>query len=406
MRLHTSINLRASPPACCNSGTLTEARNHTIVVYNDFNLDGVLGDVMGRNRQYSDYANADTEWAAYQNAVSAGFALLQGNPDHTKMFANVNAPDGSENAYYTAVQNIEDAIAALDAKAVTDTAKLAALETVVDTYRDVDPDDYKLYTYDRFEDAYDRAANIVNSQVAPEGEEAAFVAPAVAEFDIVYAKAQLELWGGRLLKKAPVKTYLAEALSAANGLVEANYTPESWAAFKAARDTATTVNGDTSATLLQTTINDARIDLLKAQYDLVTASVTYVTAKVDTVIIDNTNNYILGVAAKNRNILNYIVVADGYTVNPQTTTSYIATGTTFEIKDSEGSTVATYTAVVYGDINCDGQVESADQEILYVYLTDDSSVITSGSIEYVAADVDNNGSVTEADYEQLFGPLE
>lgn len=407
MRLHTSINLRASPPAY-NSGTLTEARNHTIVVYNDFNLDGVLGDVMGRNRQYSDYANADTEWAAYQNAVSAGFALLQGNPDHTKMFANVNAPDGSENAYYTAVQNIEAAIAALDAKAVTDTAKLATLETVVDTYRDVDPDDYVLFTYDRFEDAYDRAANIVNSQVAPEGEEATFVAPAVAEFDIVYAKAQLELWGGRLLKKVPVKTYLAEALSVANGLVEANYTAESWAAFKAARDTAITVNSDNSATLLQTTINDARIDLLKAQYDLVTVSVTYITAKVNTVTIDNTNNYILGVDAEKYNILDYITVADGYTVNPQTTTPlYISTGTTFVIKNSESNNdVATYTAVVYGDISGDGQIDSDDQETLYTYLSGDSSVITSGTAQYVAADIDKNGSVTVEDYEDLFGPFE
>ena len=407
MQLHTSINLRASPPAY-NSGTLTEARNHTIVVYNDFNLDGVLGDVMGRNRQYSDYANADTEWAAYQNAVSAGFALLQGNPDHTKMFANVNAPDGSENAYYTAVQNIEAAIAALDAKAVTDTAKLATLETVVDTYRDVDPDDYVLFTYDRFEDAYDRAANIVNSQVAPEGEEATFVAPAVAEFDIVYAKAQLELWGGRLLKKVPVKTYLAEALSVANGLVEANYTAESWAAFKAARDTAITVNSDNSATLLQTTINDARIDLLKAQYDLVTVSVTYITAKVNTVTIDNTNNYILGVDAEKYNILDYIAVADGYTVNPQTTTPlYISTGTTFVIKNSESNNdVATYTAVVYGDISGDGQIDSDDQETLYTYLSGDSSVITSGTAQYVAADIDKNGSVTVEDYEDLFGPFE
>lgn len=379
-----------------NSGTLTEARNHTIVVYNDFNLDGVLGDVMGRNRQYSDYANADAEWAAYQNAVSAGFALLQGNPDHTKMFANVNAPDGSENAYYAAVQNIEAAIAALDAKAITDTAKVAALEAVVDTYRDVDSDDYVLFTYDRFEDAYDRAAGLVDSQVAPEGEEETFVAPALAEFDLVYAKAQLELWGGRLLKKAPVKTHLNNALTVANQKNEADYTPESWAAFKAARDTATTVNGDTSATLLQTTINDARINLLKAQYDLVEASVTYITAKVDSVTIDNTNNYILGVAKEKNNILDYIVVADGYTVNPQTTTSFIATGTTFEIQNSEGMTVATYTAVVYGDVDGDGKITTNDTWTIEDHI-DNYALIESGSLAFVAADVNGDGEITSAD---------
>lgn len=380
-----------------NSGTLTSARNHTIVVYNDFNLDGVLGDVMDENRQYSDYANADTEWAAYQNAVSAGFALLQGNPDHTKMFANVSAPDGSENAYYTAVQNIETAIVALDAKAVTDTAKLAALETVVNTYKDVDSDDYVLFTYDRFEDAYDRAAGLVNSQVAPEGD-TTFVAPALAEFDLVYAKAQLELWGGRLLKKTPVKTHLNNALTVANAKVEADYTPESWAAFKAARDTATTVNSDTSATLLQTTINDARINLLKAQYDLVAASVapeSYITGK-GSVEIDDTNNYILGVAAEKNNILDYITVADGYTVNPQTTTSYIATGTQFAIKDSELNTVATYTAIVYGDVDCDGEITTNDTWTIQDHI-DAYTLIESGSLAFVAADVNGDGEITNAD---------
>ena len=393
-----------------NSGTLSEGRSHTIVVYDDFNLDGVLGDVMDENRQYSDYANADTEWAAYQNAVSAGYALLQGNPDHTAMFTDVNAElEGTQNAYYTAVQNIEAAIAALDAKAVTDTAKLTALETVVNTYKDVDPDDYKLYTYDRFEDAYDRAANLVNSQVAPEGEETTFVAPALAEFDLVYAKEQLELWGGRLLKKAPVKTHLNNALTIANQKNEADYTPESWAAFKAARDTATTVNGDTSATLLQTTINDARINLLKTQYDLVAASVTptiYITSKVSTVTIDETNNRILGVPVNANDINEYInVVATGYTATSNNS-GLIGTGTVVTISNSETNDSVAYTVVVYGDINGDGAIDEQDDEILYGYLTDDSSVITVGTAQYVAADYDKNGSVTEADYEQLFGPLE
>lgn len=383
-----------------NSGTLTEARNHTIVVYNDFNLDGVLGDVMGRNRQYSDYANADTEWAAYQNAVSAGFALLQGNPDHTKMFANVNAPDGSENAYYTAVQNIEAAIAALDAKAVTDTAKLAALETVVNTYNNVDPDDYVLFTYDRFEDAYDRAANIVNSQVAPEGEEDTFVAPAVAEFDIVYAKAQLELWGGRLLKKAPIKTHLNNALSVANQKNEADYTPESWAAFKAARDTATTVNGDTSATLLQTTINDARIDLLKAQYDLVTASATpttYITSKVSTVTIDETNDRILGVSKLTENIASAIDVASGYELVCNNTTTYIGTGTVVSVMNSERTeTYATYTVIVYGDIDGNGIIDTEDTFAVEDHIAEDP-VIAAGSPAFIAADIDKDGDVDNAD---------
>lgn len=348
---------------------------------------------MGRNRQYSDYANADTEWAAYQNAVSAGFALLQGNPDHTKMFANVNAPDGSENAYYTAVQNIEAAIAALDAKAVTDTAKLAALETVVNTYNNVDPDDYKLYTYDRFEDAYDRAANIVNSQVAPEGEEATFVAPAVAEFDIVYAKAQLELWGGRLLKKVPVKTYLAEALSVANGLVEANYTSESWAAFKVARDTATTVNGDTSATLLQTTINDARIELLKKQYDLVEVSAPLYLTPVTSAVI--TDSYIYIIVGNTTSITAHVTADAGYDVYCSTTN--VGTGSVVTVEDTDMNIVATYTVILYGDINGDGEIGgTADLSAITNHING-TNTLAADSIYFEAADVNFDGVVDASD---------
>ncbi len=382
----------------------TEARDHIIVVYDDFNLDGVLADVMDKNRQYSDYANADTEWAAYQNAVSAGYALLQGNPDHTKMFTDVNTDlEGTQNDYYTKVEAINAAVAALDAKAITDTAKLTALQTVVNTYKDVDPDDYVLFTYDRFEDAYDRAAGLVNSQVAPEGEEATFVAPALKAFDLVYAKAQLELWGGRLLKKAPVKTHLNNTLTVANEKVEADYTAASWATFKAARDAATTVNNDTSATLLQTTINDARIELLKAQYDLVTASVaptTYITG-IGSVVIDDTNNYILGVAANTANIATAIDVASGYTPYCNNTTTYIGTGTTVQIKNTENNVVAIYTVVVYGDVDGDGTVGELDSDIVANHIAEEA-LIDENTPEFIAADVVKDGVIDESDYDALY----
>lgn len=386
-----------------NSGTLTEARNHTIVVYNDFNLDGVLGDVMGRNRQYSDYANADTEWAAYQNAVSAGFALLQGNPDHTKMFANVNAPDGSENAYYTAVQNIEAAIAALDAKAVTDTAKLAALETVVNTYNNVDPDDYVLFTYDRFEDAYDRAANIVNSQVAPEGEEATFVAPAVAEFDIVYAKAQLELWGGRLLKKAPITTHLVDVIDDVKAISSVNYTNASWTVVKTALADAEAAKTAT----LQTTVNDARIDLLNAKNDLITETVFYINAVANSgVVVDNGNMIVSNISIGSRAITALVspVSSENY-IECSTVSGFIVTGSTITIKKiSDNTTVATFTASVVGDVNGDGIIDSSDAETVYAHI-EDPSVLTFGSAAYIAADADSDGTISEEDFAELYGHL-
>lgn len=371
----------------------TEARDHIIVIYDDFNLDGVLGDVMDENRQYSDYANADTEWAAYQSAVSAGYALLQGNPDHTKMFTDVNADlAGTQNAYYTAVQNIEAAIAALDAKAVTDTAKLTALQTAVNTYKDVDADDYVLFTYDRFEDAYDRAANLVNSQVAPEGD-TTFVAPALKAFDLVYAKEQLELWGGRLLKKAPVKTYLAQALSAANALVETDYTADSWAAFKTARDAATTVNNNTSATLLQTTINDARIELLKKQYDLVEVSAPSYLTPVSSTVIDDAFIYII--VGNTMDITSHVSAAEGFDV--YCSTDAVGTGSIVTVEDADMNVVATYTVILYGDIDGNGQIGDAQDISLVNAHINGTTPIATGSIYFTAADVNFDGIINSSD---------
>ena len=376
----------------------TEARDHIIVVYDDFNLDGVLADVMDENRQYSDYANADTEWAAYQNAVSAGYALLQGNPDHTKMFTDVNADlEGTQNDYYTKVEAINTAVAALDAKAVTDTAKLTALQTVVNTYKDVDPDDYVLFTYDRFEDAYNRAANLVNSQVAPVGEEATFVAPALKAFDLVYAKAQLELWGGRLLKKAPVKTHLQSVITEVDAISSVNYTNASWTAVKTALAAAKDANANAT---LQTVVNDARIDLLVAKNDLVTATVylTKVTGK--NVIVDNGNAYILGIDAKSTDIKASVTPSTGYDVTWDYATTYIATGSTITVTNlSDTSVVATYTAIVYGDVDGDGIVGPSDDTLIGEHL-DGESVLT--GLAFIAADGDGDGAITESDYDLFF----
>lgn len=373
----------------------TEARDHIIVVYDDFNLDGVLADVMDENRQYSDYANADTEWAAYQNAVSAGYALLQGNPDHTKMFTDVNADlEGTQNDYYTKVEAINAAVAALDAKAVTDTAKLTALQTVVNTYKDVDPDDYVLFTYDRFEDAYDRAANLVNSQVAPVGEEATFVAPALKAFDLVYAKEQLELWGGRLLKKAPVKTHLQSVITEVDAISSVNYTNASWSALKTALAAAKDAN--TNATL-QTAVNDARIDLLVAKNDLVAATV-YLTKVIDTdTVIDNGNALIYGIDEGSRYIDDFVTASTGYSVDCERSDTNIGTGSVVTVYDSADNAVISYSVVIFGDVNADGEVSTDDGIIVNTYINGGETVIADGNIFFTAADVNFDGVIDATD---------
>lgn len=392
------IQFEVKTTGATSSGT-TEARDHIIVVYNDFGLPGVLGDVMGANRQRTDFADdATAEWTAYQNAVSAGYALLHGNPDHSKMFADVTAPDGSENAYYTAVQNINAAVAALDAKAKpTDATLLAALNAEVAEYAAVDSDDYKLYTYDRFKDAYNRANNLANSQVAP-ADAVDFVAPSIPAFDLVYATEQLDLWGGRLLKKTVVKTHLQSVISEVEAISSLNYSNASWSAVKTALATAKAVNADANA--LQTEVNDARIDLLRAKLDL-EAATTYLVAAVDSsTIIDNGNAFVYGIDAETEDLSNFVSAATGYSVEYNmydTDAYYFGTGSTVVVSDSTGA-IATYTVVIFGDVNGDGVVEAVDSNLVASYINGSTTtLIEEGNAFYTAADVNFDGKIDEND---------
>lgn len=375
----------------------SKARNHKIVIYNDFGLPGVLGDIMDTNRQRVDFAeDATTEWNNYLGAVSAGFALLNGNPDHEKMFTDVDAElEGVQNDYYVKVEAINAAVAALDAKAkATDSAKLAALNAEIAEYEAVDSDNYILFTYDRFEDAYDRAASLANSQVAPEGEEDTFVAPSIPVFDLVYATQQLNLWGSRLIQKATNKTQLINLVDEAEDLIESAYTAESWAAFEIALDAANDLIA--SNTALQTEVNDARIELMKKMNSLVEGITYIVAASGSNVVIDSVNMYVMNISAGTQNINTIITPASGYTVTCTYVAGYIATGSVVTVTNSSDNSFVTYTAIVKGDIDGDGLITDDDIYAIEDHI-DEIYLIESDSLAYLAADVNSDGSITDAD---------
>ncbi len=378
----------------------TDARSHVLVIYDDFGLPGLLDDIAGANRQRVDYtADATTEWNAYLAAVSDGYALLNGNPDHTKMFSDSDATlDGDQNEYYAKVNAINAAVEALDAKKkATDSTLLAALNAEIAEYADVDRDNYVLFTYDRFEDAYDHAASLANSQVAPE-DEADFVAPSIPMFDLVYATQQLNLWGARLIERTTVKTQLNNLLSVANAKVESTYTPESWADFVAMRSAAANVNGDPTA--LQTDVNDARIDLMEAMNNL---KLRYLNAATGTAtVIDSVNMFISGIAPECEDITEWITPVADYTIECVQFNEdgyYIGTGSTVEVY-SDDKLVAVYTVVLYGDIDSDGEITSYDASLVNDYLNGDYDIDV-GSAFYAAADANHDGIIDATDSEDI-----
>lgn len=324
----------------------TDARSHVLVIYDDFGLPGLLDDIAGANRQRVDYtADATTEWNAYLAAVSDGYALLNGNPDHTKMFSDSDASlEGDQNEYYAKVNAINAAVEALDAKKkATDSTLLAALNAEIAEYAAVDSDNYVLFTYDRFEDAYDHAASLANSQVAPE-EEADFVAPSIPMFDLVYATQQLNLWGGRLIERTTVKTQLNNLLNPVENWTEEVVGTEYWAAFDAARDAAVLVKNDADA--LQTEVNDARINLMTAMKGL---KPRYLIAIDDNVVIDSVNMTISGVPANvgEFDFYDYFCESNMDAWYAVASDSILINGTEIWIFDASDDTLlATYTIVI------------------------------------------------------------
>ncbi|MBQ8209353.1 MAG: hypothetical protein IJZ35_02080 [Clostridia bacterium] len=383
-----------------NSGTVTETRDHIIVIYNDFGLPGVLDDVMGANRQRADYLDtADAEWTAYQTAVSEGYALLHGNPDHSKMFADVTAPDGSANAYAAAVAAIEAAVAALDEKVKpTDATLLATLEASVTAQADVKREDYVLFTYDRWDNWYDHASGLVNSQTVAEGE----TAPAIPAFDLIYAEHMVELMYPRLIKKAVVKTHLASAIAAADEKIQAAYTTDSWTDFAAALAAAKTVNEDTSVTLLQTQVNNARVELMKAMRRLV--RINFLEALDDTVVIDNSTLFITGFATECTDIEEYVIVVESYEnnyyidyVQYDSASDYYGTGSEVTVYDENDEPIVTYTIVVSGDVNGDGRITSSDIDVYDNYFGNSQSTAFDELAFFVAGDVNNDGIINSVD---------
>lgn len=379
-----------------DSGDLSTSQNHIIVVYNDFGLPGVLADMMSANRQKGDYLDTATaEWDAYQAALSAGYALLHGNPDHTKMFADVNNKDGSANAYATAVANIEAAAAALDAKAKpTDATKLNELKAVVDTYASVDRNDYKLYSYDRFKDAFNYANELVNSQVAPEGD-TTFVAPSIPVFDLIYAKNQLALWGGRLVLKPVTTYYLDEEVTKANALNSASYATDYWADVQKELDFATATKADPTSTT-QSRVNASRINLIEAIQAL---KPKYLNA-IGNTVINSKEMFIYNITPEVLSIFNFVSEVSGYTAEESLydNAEYVGTGATVEITDALNNVVATYTVILYGDTTGNGVIDNEDMTAIDDYLDGyDQEKFVAGGAFFKAADVNRDGVIDASD---------
>lgn len=380
----------------------TGAIPHTIVIYNDFGLPGLLSSVMGANRQRADYqANADAEWNAYLAALEAGYALTQGNPDHSKMFADVNNPDGSANAYQAAVEAINAAVAALDAKVKpTDTAALADLKALVTAQESptgeyFDYVDYELFTFRRWQSWQQNAWSMITSQ---ENVPAGQTAPALRSLDIKYAQHMLELLYPRMIRVTADKTQLQAAVNACVLDSTRTYAPDTLSDYTAAKAFADEVLADSSAALRQSKVNDARVSLWKAFRNL---KDQWIVPTADyTLIVDSRQMFIYGLDADSADLVEegQATTLGGATLTYDMQGDILGTGSYVYVMQGDVQK-ALYTIVYFGDLNGDGAIDADDQAIMNGLVNGTGSTVGffAGGPLFTAADLNGDGVIDEAD---------
>lgn len=379
----------------------TNPQSHTLVVYNDYGLPGLLSTIDSADRQRADYtADATAEWNAYQNILMQAYALTQGNPDHAKMFDDIVVGDVTyDNAYEKMVADVNAAVAALDAKqAATNADDVAALKAVLVAQENpeggyFDFVNYKLFTFRRWQSWFNHAWSIVNSQEnVPEGQ----TAPAVRALDIKYAKHMVELLYPRMIERAAVKTALNAAIAEFGQETQAGKAPDTWADYADAKAFALEVQAD--ATANQAKVNTARVELMKAYRNLKNEWIIP-TAEFN-LIVDSRQMFIYGLDADSADLVEeeQATTVAGVTLSYEMSSDILGTGS--YVKVMQGNVQkALYTVVYFGDLNGDGAINAADDTIMagLVDGTGDTTGFFAGGPFFTAADLNGDGKIDIAD---------
>ena len=327
-------------------------------------------------------------------ALEAGYALTQGNPDHSKMFADPANPDGSDNAYKAAVDAINAAVTALDAKVKpTNAAAVADLKATLQAQEGTEYFDfvnYELFTFRRWQSWFNSAWSIVNSQNVAEGE----TAPAVRDLDIKYAKHMVELLYPRMITKAADKTALNAALTTYGNEAQAGKAPDTWADYAAAKAFALEVQADSAA--IQAKVNTARVELMKAYRNLKDEVLTVDTGS--TAVIDSRQMFIYGLEELMLSLSGYVSPVGNYTIEIDMHDQFsLGTGAYVYVKQ-EAVQKALYTVVLFGDLNGDGEITDADQTIMNSLVSGgDTAGFFAGGPFFTAADLNSDGQIDATD---------
>ena len=141
--------------------------------------------------------------------------------------------------------------------------------------------------------------------------------------------------------------------------------------------------------------NQAKVDKVNANlvdciaYFATEAPAAPVLSGVNTGVVDETNKYVYGVVAGTEDFSEFFAVENGsFTVDG------VGTGATLTVLNDKGEVAVTYTLVIFGDVNGDGEVTATDASAIKVASLGGS---LNGDVQAFAADVNGDGEVTATD---------
>ncbi len=410
---------------------------HSVVLYTDYDLPSLLERAIEANRNPNDYSSS-TAFNNYIDAIKDAVAIVY-RPRVASSFMTTHAAH-----FETAATNLKVAIEALEATVVS--AGVGSLITAMDqiappndyddpenpgmklNYEYDDPnynymgkEDYVGYTYGRYRDERDNASGIYWSQqlpqepvrrisppLTPEEEEAFDVAHAqwvidyaaaveainpISAVSVAYALNRLNLYAQRLVHAPAVKARLNEAVAlvAADMPLEHGCSADMWDRFERAYDFATLVNADSSTTLRQTKVNEARDRLLEAWKK---TTQIFVDVPPETGFdIDNVNFYISGLDTNTSPLDVLVQATPGATLVFNNTPNGQGTGTVVDLMSGE-ELIRSYTIIINGDLTGDRQAKAFDALLA---LQNSAEMITLDSNQTLAGDINNSGTITAFD---------
>ncbi|MBP3938887.1 MAG: hypothetical protein IK955_05720 [Clostridia bacterium] len=403
--------------ATINGSTTIKNTGVLVFCYKDYGLPGMLEDEMGKHRQQSAYATADstvfagkTVWEAYSQAMEdASKAVYSCFRNGT--FATLT---GKFALYEPAYNNLKAAIEELDAQVLS--AGVESSQALIDKCYPSNPEDlpyydpayihqgvsdYVPYTYYNFRDELRTLQGMIDSATIPDEEGNVAV---VNELDKAYNEHRFSLYFSRLLTAPAYKAHLQAELANPTRTIGSadDYSVESWTDYQNALAFAnTTVNKDG---VNPTQIKTAYRELLEAEKRLVAPSediggddeVSYLPTETVEIIEAEDGSLIITGIDPNNDLADYFACTGCYvdvTVNESFEMN--STGAVLKIKsEADDSVLATYTVAVFADIDGDGvtDINEVNQALL----------ISAGSVSYdditlTSADITADGIVDVSD---------